>query len=32
MSRINILSPAGELAEPAITSYLACLVRKGEVE
>ena len=30
--RIDTLSSTGELAEPAITSYLACLAREGRVE
>jgi len=29
---MNTLSLVGESAKPAITSYLACLVREGEVE
>ena len=29
---MDTLPSAGELAEPAITSYLACLARKGRVE
>jgi len=31
-SRMDTLSSTGESAEPAITSYLACLVREGGVK